>query len=197
MMNKSHLAYLSSPEWAEALRTDLLPWLQEVAELGDHVLEIGPGYGLTTELLVSLAPRVTAVEIDPRLAAEVRARLGDAPVEVIEGDAGALDLAPDRFSAATCFSMLHHLESPAAQDRLFARLHGALRPGAALLGVESIDGEMIRRGHVDDTYVPVDPATLGQRLEAVGFTGTVVETVSDYQFRFIARKPGDGHGSKR
>ncbi len=189
-MNKSHLTYLSSPQWAHALRTELLPWLRETADLGDDVLEIGPGYGLTTELLLQLAPQVTAVEIDPALAAETRLRLNGKPAEVIEGDALTLDLASGRFSAATCFSMLHHLASPEAQNRLFTRLHHALRPGATLLGVDSIDTDLIRQGHIDDTYVPLDPDTLGRRLQDAGFTDTTVNQVSEHQFRFTARKPG-------
>ena len=40
----------------------------------------------------------------------------------------------------------------------------------------------------DDVFVPVDPDTLGGRLEAVGFTGVDL-AVLDYKVRFSARKP--------
>ena len=50
-MNESHIEILSSPRWAEMLERDLLPWVDSVADLGDDVLEIGPGPGLTTDLL--------------------------------------------------------------------------------------------------------------------------------------------------
>ncbi|MGI8329458.1 class I SAM-dependent methyltransferase [Actinomadura scrupuli] len=190
-MNQSHLTYLASPEWARTLRTELLPWLQETADLGDDVLEIGPGPGLTTDLLLRLTAKVTAIEIDPGLAAQLRTRLQDAPVEVVQGDATTVDLAPGRFSAATCFSMLHHMESPEEQDRLFARLHHVLRPGAVLLGVDSLDTELIRGGHIDDTFVPVDPDTLDRRLQAAGFTDVTVTRTNEHQFRFSARKPLD------
>jgi len=33
------------------LERDLLPWVASVTDLGDDVLEVGPGPGLTTELL--------------------------------------------------------------------------------------------------------------------------------------------------
>jgi SAM-dependent methyltransferase len=190
-MNQSHLTYLAGPEWAERLRTELLPWLEAVVDLGDDVLEVGPGPGLTTDLLLRLTSRVTAIEIDHDLATDLRARLAGTPVEVIHGDAATVALAPNRFSAATCFSMLHHVESPEAQDRLFARLCQVLRPGAALLGVDPIDGDEIRGLHVEDTYEPVDPTTLDGRLRAAGFTDVVVTTPSARQFRFIARKPLD------
>jgi SAM-dependent methyltransferase len=188
-MNRSHLDYLASPEWAAALRTDLLPWLQTTADLGDEVLEIGPGPGLTTDLLRGLVARLTAIEIDPALAGPLRERLAGTNVEVLEGDAVAIDLGTGRFSAVTCLSMLHHLPSAEAQDELFRRIRRVLRPGAHLLAVDSVDSEPIRRGHVDDTFVPLDPATLPARLEAAGFTDVVVQPPGPYQFRFTAAKP--------
>lgn len=84
---------------------------------------------------------------------------------------------------------LHHMESPQAQDELFVRLHALLRPGAALLGVDSIDSEMIRQGHRDDTYVPVAPDTLEDRLHAAGFADITVNRPNQHQFRFTARRP--------
>ncbi|MWA05444.1 methyltransferase domain-containing protein [Actinomadura sp. LD22] len=188
-MNESHLSYLASPAWAETLRTDLLPWLRRVADLGDDVLEIGPGPGLTTDLLLETTGRVTAVEVDPDLAAGLRERLRGSNAEIIQGDARTVELEEGRFTAGTCFSMLHHMESPQAQDELFARLSRLLRPGAALIGVDSLDTEMIRQGHRGDTYVPVDPDTLEARLHAAGFADVTVHRSNAHQFRFTARKP--------
>src|SRR5262249_36583776 len=107
MMNEGHLIYLASPEWAEALRTEFLPWIPETADRGDHVLEIGPGPGLTTDLLLELGPRVTAVEIDADLAAKLGDRLPS--VKVVRGDAITAELPGGQYSAVTCFSMLHHM----------------------------------------------------------------------------------------
>ncbi len=188
-MNQSHLTYLASPAWAEALRTELLPWLREAAELGDDILEIGPGPGLTTDLLLELAPRVTAVEVDPDLAAGLRERLRGTHAEIIHGSALDVDLPTARFSAATCFAMLHHMESPEAQDRLFARLHAALRPGATLLGTDSLDTPLIRKGHIDDTFTPVPPETLLTRLQSAGFTTPTLTLAGEHTFRFTATKP--------
>ena len=55
-------------------------------------LEIGPGRGALTLPLCARVARVVAVELDPRLAAELRAR---APrnLEIVVGDALAVDLA--------------------------------------------------------------------------------------------------------
>ena len=175
------------------LETDLLPWLVGVADLGDDVLEVGPGPGLTTDLLRARADRVTAVEVDGALAAALAERLSVSNVEVIHGDGTDTGLASGRFSAATSFAMLHHMPTPELQDRLFAELYRVLRPGGAFVGTDSRDLEAIRAGHVDDVFVPVDPATLGNRLEAVGFRGLMVD-VGDYQIRFSASKPPNEEG---
>ena len=175
------------------LETDLLPWLVGVADLGDDVLEVGPGPGLTTDLLRARAGRVTAVEVDGALAAALAERLSGSNVEVIHGDGTDTGLASGRFSAATSFAMLHHMPTPELQDRLFAELYRVLRPGGAFVGTDSRDLEAIRAGHVDDVFVPVDPATLGNRLEAVGFRGLMVD-VGDYQIRFSASKPPNEEG---
>lgn len=52
---------------------------------GDTVLEIGPGRGMLTALFLEQAP-VIAVEIDPRLADELRGRFAQAPFTLIERD---------------------------------------------------------------------------------------------------------------
>ena len=187
-MNELHLQFLASPEWARMLENDLLPWVEAAGDLGDHVLEIGPGPGLTTDLLRVRVPRLTAVEIDPKLATTLTERLTGTNVDVISGDATDAGLASDRFSAATCFSMLHHMPSAADQDRLFSEIHRVIRPGAIFVGVDSRDMEAIRAGHVGDTFVPVAPDTFAGRLGAAGFHATEID-VQDYQFRFVTRKP--------
>ena len=113
------------------LETDLLPWVASVGNLGDDVLEVGPGPGLTTDLLRRRTAKLTAVELDAELAASLAARLSDTNVDVVHADATDSGLASGRFSAATCFSMLHHIPEPETQDRLFAELCRMLRPGGS------------------------------------------------------------------
>ena len=187
-MNENHLQMLSSPRWAEILRQHVLPWLESVGELGDDVLEIGPGPGLTTDLLLTLTPRVTAVEVDADLAAKLATRLVGSNVEVVTASAEHTTFAPDRFSAAACFAVLHHAETVTVQDRVFAELLRVLRPGGILVGSEGYDNERTRRAHDGDQFVPVDPDELPQRLGAIGFTEVGVEH-GEYDFRFQARKP--------
>jgi SAM-dependent methyltransferase len=187
-MNRMHLEFLASPDWARMLETDLLPWVLDVAELGDDVLEVGPGPGLTTDLLRTRTARITAVELDADLASKLATRLAGTNVEVVHADATASGLPSNRFTAATCFSMLHHVPSPEIQDRLFAELNRMLRPGGAFVAADSVDDEAIRSFHVDDIFVPVAPDTLPARLEAAGFEAVDID-VGDYQMRFHATKP--------
>jgi len=191
-MNRAHLEFLASPWWANYLETELLPWVLGATDLGDDVLEVGPGPGLTTDVLRRQVAALTAVEVDGDLAAALANRLAGTNVEVVQADATDSGLATDRFSAATCFTMLHHVPSPELQDRLFAEVCRVLRPGGILIGTDSIDSDAVRQGHVDDVFVPVDPATLGLRLEAAGFVDVSVERASDAwgeRVRFHACKP--------
>ncbi len=186
-VNKAHLEHLSSPEWARTLETELLPWVDAAGDLGDDVLEIGPGPGLTTDLLRQRVPRLTAVEVDPSLGHALRERLAGTNVDVIVADATEAGLPAERYTAAACFSVLHHMPSAKHQDRLFTELHRVLRPGGIFVGQESLNLEMIRTGHAGDTFNPVEPDDLARRLSAVGFGPTTTD-VAGYHFRFVSGK---------
>jgi SAM-dependent methyltransferase len=187
-VNRSHIEFLSSPRWAEMLESDLLPWVLTVGDLGADVLEIGPGPGLTTDLLRHRAERITAVEVDAVLAVQLAERLAGTNVDVVHGDATSTAFDSNRFSAATCFSMLHHMTTPADQDRLFAEVARLLRPGGMFIGVDSRDLDPIRQNHQGDTFTPVPPATLPARLEAAGLADVRLDE-DVYQIRFAAKKP--------
>jgi SAM-dependent methyltransferase len=172
------------------VETSLLPWALEDVQLGDEVLELGPGPGVTTRLLARSVPRLTALELDAGLAGRLRRQLGEAAA-VVCGDAAALPFAGDRFSADTCFTMLHHVPSPALQDRLFAEAFRVLRPGGRLAGVDSRPSLRFRLVHLFDTMVVVCPATLPARLAAVGFDQVRVSSIPG-RVRLAARKPAPG-----
>jgi SAM-dependent methyltransferase len=184
-MNEAHLQSLASPEWAQILEEELLPWVEAAGDLGDEVLEIGPGPGLTTDLLRQRVQRLTAVEIDPSLGEPLRNRLAGTNVEVIVADATEAGLPDDHFSAAACFSVLHHMPSAVAQDRLFSQLHRVLRPGGIFVGQDALDLESMRAAHADDTFTPVDPDGLKERLAAAGFGETRTD-IFGFHFRFVS-----------
>src|SRR5688572_6352709 len=128
-MNEAH-EHCGSDEWRALIRDVILPWAMGDVDLGDDVLEVGPGYGATTDVLGESVPWLTAVEIDPKLAAMLVERFeSKATVEVVLGDATALDLPDGRFSGAASFTMLHHVPTAELQDRLFAEVARVLRPG--------------------------------------------------------------------
>jgi SAM-dependent methyltransferase len=185
-MNRLHRWYCSSDHWNRVVSEKLLPWVLRDVDLGDEVLEIGPGPGITTDVLRRRAPRLTSVEIDPRLAGALASRLENTNVTVLRGDATALELGEANFSGAIACTMLHHVPSPALQDRLFAEVRRVLRPGGVFVGSDSLSSRLFRLIHLFDTLVPVDPAGLTARLEAAGF-GAVQIDVAGRTFRFRAR----------
>ena len=65
-------------------------------EPGDHVLEVGPGRGALTRLLLDAASRVVAVEIDENLAGALSERFSDEPkFELVIQD--ALEFDPNEY----------------------------------------------------------------------------------------------------
>lgn len=186
-MNRVHRWFCRSSTWRRTLEERLLPWVLGDADLGDHLLEVGPGPGLATDVLRRRAARVTAIEIDPTLADALETRLRGTNVEVAHADATDVPFEDGRFSAAVCLTMLHHVPSPALQDRLLAEVHRVLRPGAPFLGSDSISSRSFELLHWWDTLVPVDPDRFGARLEAAGFTDVAVRR-APRTFRFRARR---------
>jgi SAM-dependent methyltransferase len=187
-MNDEHLQRCSSAEWAETVRKWIIPWVLDGIDLGSDVLEVGPGPGVTTDVLRALVPRLTAVEIHSELPSSLAARLAGTNVEVMCADATHTQLAPSRFSGAVCPTMLHHVPSVERQDALLAEIHRVLRPGGVLAGEDSLDSPDLRGLHHDDTHVPVDPDHLAARLVAAGFVEIEVGT-NEYAVRFHGFKP--------
>lgn len=177
-MNDYHLQFCASPEWRQTVEETILPRALRDVDLGPTVIEIGPGPGLTTDVLRTRTTRLTAVELDPDLAAALAARLAGTNVDVVRADATALDFPADHFSGAACFHMLHHIEAADDQDRVFAELARVLIPGGAFVAADGIENEATRAFHVDDVYNPIDPDTLPRRLGAAGF-GDVEVSVYD------------------
>jgi SAM-dependent methyltransferase len=188
-MNEAHLRLCASPEWAVFVEQELLPWALGELDLGADVLEVGAGPGLTTDVLRRRATRLTAVEVNEALAASLAARLVGTNVDVVHADGTALPFEGERFDTATCFTMLHHVPSVEAQDRLLAEVRRVLRPGGLLVGTDSTASRGLADLHEGDTYVPIDPTTLASRLAAAGFSRVVVEE-GDSRLRFVGRRDG-------
>jgi len=186
-MNWFHRRVCRSGRWRRRVERDLLPWALQGVELGEDVLEIGPGPGITTDLLRSRARRLTALEVDAAAAAALQQRLNGSGVRIVHGDGAAMPFADGEFSGAVAFTMLHHVPTASLQDRLLAEARRVLRPGGVFAGFDGVGSFLFRLIHLGDTYTPVDPATFGRRLEAAGFAGVAVEW-GRARFRFRAAR---------
>lgn len=184
-MNEAH-EICGSDEWRQIMREQILPWALGGTDLGDNVLEVGPGFGAATDVLSTSVPQLTCVEIDERLATMLTERFSGVPsVRILRGDATALDFPDGRFSGAACFTMLHHVPTVELQDRLLAEVARVLRPGAALVAGDGIGDDDMANAHVGDIYNPIDPAGLTERLTAAGFSDVDVRT-NDFGWAAIA-----------
>ncbi len=190
-MNLFHRWYCNSSGWARNLQGTMMPWTLDGVDLGDNVLEIGPGPGLSTDWLRPKVAHLTSIEIDHQLAKSLTRRLDDTNVTVLEGDATDMAFPDASFSAVVCFTMLHHVPTLELQDRLLAEARRVLQPGGVFAGADSTPSLRWNIIHIFDTRVPVDPDTFGRRLEAAGLADVTVERANDV-FRFRAHRPAAG-----
>ena len=190
-MNRAHALICSSGWWARTVERQVLPWGLKGVELGEDVLEIGPGFGATTRVLARRDGHLSVLELEQDYCERLRSVLPER-ITVEQGDATQMPLADGRFSGVVCFTMLHHLPSAELQDRLFAEATRVLRDGGVFAGTDSLGtGRLFKLLHARDTLVPVSPDGLPERLEGAGLGDPSVQT-GGRSFRFRARKPRDG-----
>jgi SAM-dependent methyltransferase len=189
VVNRLHHWYCSREAWKRHVREDLVPAALDGVELGEDVLEVGPGFGPATDVLSARPGRLTALEIDPVLAGPLRERF-DGRAEIVEGDGTAMPFEDGAFSGAACFTMLHHVPSPEQQDRLFGEVCRVLRPGGVFAGTDTTGRPRLGFAllHIGDTKVVMDPDELPGRLEAAGFADVSV-SVGAEALRFFGRRP--------
>ncbi|MFF4596756.1 class I SAM-dependent methyltransferase [Amycolatopsis sp. NPDC001319] len=187
-MNLIHRRLCSSDKWASMIAQVLPPWLAQ-HELGDDVLEIGPGFGATTRVLLDAVPHLTLLEIDPASAGSLRAEFGSRAT-VVEGSGADMPFDAGRFSAVVCFTMLHHVPTAELQDSIFAEAYRVLRPGGVFCGTDSQLSFRFRLLHLGDTMNVVDASTLPSRLSVAGFGEVDVKHRPKERLEFSAVKPG-------
>ena len=118
-------------------------------EAGDDVLEVGPGLGSLTLGLLEAGARVTAVEIDTRLAEllprTVEAMAPGSPLAVVTGDALRVDIpgAPRRLVANLPYNvsvpvLLHLLETALVMVQAEVGHRIAAPPGSKIYGSPSV-----------------------------------------------------------
>jgi SAM-dependent methyltransferase len=186
-LNLLHNFLCRSSYWRTALQQQILPWALRGIDLGSAVLEVGPGFGVATDVLRQTLPSLVSIEIDRRLAHSLGERLTRTNVRVVQGDGTALPFADRVFSGSVCFTMLHHVPSVHLQDRLLSEVLRVLEPGGVFAGTDSRWSRRMKWLHYRDTLVAVDPSAFGGRLERAGFGDIDIE-VKERVFRFRARR---------
>jgi len=172
-MNENH-ALCSTPEWAEFMETEVLEPVTSGLELGNEMLEIGPGPGAATRWLRHRVERLVALELDPGAAAHLADDLAGTNVTIQVGDATHVPFPDESFDSVGCFTMLHHLPTAQAQFRTLCEAYRVLRPGGVLVGADSLASQGLHDFHEGDTYNPIDPARLLVFLQAAGFGHVMV-----------------------
>jgi ubiquinone/menaquinone biosynthesis C-methylase UbiE len=187
-MNLAHRWLCRSAYWRNAVDTYIPPWVLDGLDMGANVLEVGPGPGVTTDLLRGRVERLTCVEIDRGFSDSLSRRMSGHNVTVVRQDAKAMSFPEATFDVAVSFTMLHHVPSEAMQDRLLREVARVLRPGGVFAGTDSLYSRSFRLLHLFDTMVVVDPRTFPERLRKAGFADVQVDVMQLYAFRFRARK---------
>jgi trans-aconitate 2-methyltransferase len=145
----------------------------------ERVLDAGCGTGRVTAALVERLPRgeVVAVDGSPAMVAEARERLGPG-VEVFVADLLELRL-DEPVDAILSTATFHWI---ADHDRLFERLHAALRPGGRIVAQCGGAGNVAAvQAAIDTVADPAladwpgpwnfqSPEATAERLERLGFT---------------------------
>jgi SAM-dependent methyltransferase len=187
-MNLAHRWLCRSAYWRKAVETYILPWVLDGLDIGANVLEVGPGPGVTTDILRGRVERLTCVEIDRAFADSLSRRMSGHNVTVVRQHATAMSFPDATFDGAVSFTMLHHVPSEAMQNRLLAEVARVLRPGGLFAGTDSLHSRSFRLLHLFVTMVVVDPGTFPERLRTAGFADVQVDVLKPYAFRFRARK---------
>jgi SAM-dependent methyltransferase len=174
-MNSAEHYFCSSSLWGYLTRRQLLPWLLSGARLGDHVLELGAGYGAATAALRNRVSRVTSLDYDAASIHRLRSKHGGDASAALCGDAARLPFADETFTSTVGILVLHHLRSRELQDRMFAEVFRVLRPGGVFLAFEITDTWLNRAIHYKSTFTPLTPGSAFARLTAAGFSRVSVD----------------------
>jgi ubiquinone/menaquinone biosynthesis C-methylase UbiE len=187
-MNATEHFICSSSLWRYFTQRQILPWVLSGAPLGDHLLEIGAGYGVAVSALKSRVARVTALEYDHKSILKGEYRHNGVAPGAVCGDAAQQPFAGQTFSSALAILVLHHLKSAGLQDQMFGEVFRVLRPGGVFIAFDIRDSWFYRAGHIRSTFTPVDPDKVSFRIIAAGFSSVAIDSRKG-GFRLVAARP--------
>ena len=144
---------------------------------GMRVLEVGPGGGYVTELLVErVGPtgRIVCLDLQPAMLHKVRARLGPGATDLVAASGSVLPFRAGTFDAVLLVSVLGEIPDRAGAVREYARV---LRPGGVLALSEALPDPDYVRTHVARQLATAAGLEVGER------TGTWVHRTH----RFVRR----------
>lgn len=188
-MNEDHQVFCSSAEWSDYLRDYVVGRFLAGLELGEKMLEVGPGPGAATEFLRHRVRSLTALDVDAPAAAALAAKFAGTNVQVIAGDAVTAGLPDESFDSIASFTMLHHIPTTSSQLSLLAEAFRMLRPGGCLVGSDSLASDDLHQFHAGDTYNPVEPVWLVIQLRTLGFNPVTVRIGDELVFSAIKPAP--------
>lgn len=165
---------LWNAETYEKVASPQAAWAEEIIERagirsGDVVLDAGCGGGGVTQRLLELTPNVIAVDADANMVEKARATLPES-VPVYHQDLTELqidEMVDVVFSCAVFHWITDH-------ERLFERLHTALKPGGRLVaqcgGYGNIQNVLDIVGERPGRWLYAKPEDTERRLTAAGFS---------------------------
>ncbi len=130
-MNSIEKALMNNPVRAAIQRRYEAPLLKRLGGTvdGEHVLEIGCGQAVGTQIILEQfgAAHVTAIDLDPAMIDRARERLRDHgdKVALRTGDAEHIDAPDDSFDAVFDFGIIHHIPNWRAS---IEEVHRVIRP---------------------------------------------------------------------
>jgi ubiquinone/menaquinone biosynthesis C-methylase UbiE len=171
-------ARLSRQMWTSPVSRAIVDLL-EIAP-GDRALDIGAGMGAGTMVAARAGADVVAVEPTPFLRRVLRMRrLGQRArrrISVVDGAAEHLAVPDGSIDAAWASNVMHHWTDA---EQAVAELARALRAGGRLLLVDEDFDDPTHPAHEEISarranrpwhFDEVDPADIGAKLAAAGFT---------------------------
>jgi SAM-dependent methyltransferase len=188
-MNAFERLFCASSFWRHITERQLLPWILSGVPLGDHLLEIGAGYGAATPPLQLRVARVTSLEYELNFILKGKSQnQARTSQTTVCGDATQLPFANQTFTAVLAVLVLRHIKSAQLQDEVFAECLRVLRPGGIFLAFDIPDGLFHRVAHIRSTFTPINPATISKRLVSAGFSSPQIQNDKG-AFRVTTNRP--------